>query len=372
MLISFYFFVGLYFVFLALAIFLWLRDKKSPVGSPKTSFQVSVIIAARNEENHIKALLESLENQDYPSHLLEIVVVNDHSEDGTAQIVEEYKAVSKHKIVLFHLDENSYTPKKEALKLGIQHSHGEILLFTDADCLLSSTWVSTMVFAFENKKIGLVVGPIRYAKGALLENMLSQEQAALLGTAFATLKLNIPTMCNGANLAVRRSTFLSVQGFESDSKTASGDDELLLHKVYLQDSQSVIFLKNKKAIVTTESASTLSQLYQQRKRWAGKWEKYLMFRTKAFALFIFSFHAMWISAAFCSFFSPSFALLFACMLALKCLLEFVFIFKVMQFLGKKINLFGFLFWQLLYSPYVVFFGLVSRGKKYHWKGRNLQ
>ena len=371
MLVCFSFFAGIYFLFLTIGILLWNRsERKSPAIEKEHS--VSVIIAARNEEAHMRSLLESLEAQDYPPHLLEIVVVNDHSEDGTAQIVEEYKAISKHKIALFHLDENSDTPKKEALKLGIQHSQGEILLFTDADCHMPPTWVREMQSGFKNDKIGLVVGPICYEKGALLENMLSQEQAALLGSAFATLKLKIPTMCNGANMAVLRSTFLSVGGFESDSIIASGDDELLLHKVYMQDSQSVVFMKNKKAIVTTESASTLSQLYHQRKRWAGKWEKYLMFRTKAFAFFIFSFHVSWLSSAICSFFSPSFALYFVWALAIKCVLEFVFIHKVMKFLGKKINLLGFVMWQLLYSPYVVFFGLVSRGKKYSWKGRNLQ
>ena len=57
------------------------------------SVRISVVIAARNEERSIGALLDSLQQQSYPQQYTEIIVVDDHSEDQTAAIVKRYPAV---------------------------------------------------------------------------------------------------------------------------------------------------------------------------------------------------------------------------------------------------------------------------------------
>ena len=124
---------------------------------------VSVIIAARNEEKNIGAVLNDLLNQDYPCDKLQIVVVDDYSEDGTRRVVE--KCIAKDKRV--HLREarfskSPYTYKKRALHAGIRASGGEIILTVDADCRVPCGWIRGMVAHFV-PEIDLVAGEVRPA-----------------------------------------------------------------------------------------------------------------------------------------------------------------------------------------------------------------
>lgn len=365
-----YFILVSYLLFLVIGIYLWNNYKQSEIESPQT-ISVSIIIAARNEALHLDSLLKSIQNLTYNKHLLEVIIVDDQSTDSTYTIIQGFAAKSDINIQLLRQTDSSLTPKKAALKLGIEKSKGEILLFTDADCILPKEWVLEMVKPFANHEIELVIGSIKYTDGTFLEHILSIEQAALLGSGYTSLQLGIPTMCNGANMAIRRSTFTSIDGFETKSTAASGDDELLLHKVYHKNRNGVFFLKSARAIVQTISACNLRHLYDQRKRWAGKWEKYLLTRTKAFALFIFIFHVAWLSFATIQIFHPEHLKYFTIFFFLKMSLEFVFIKSVMTFLGKRINLLGFVLLQVIYSSYVVFFGLIARNNHYVWKDRKL-
>ena len=98
--------------------------------------KVSIIIPARNEESNIGSCLASLKEQSYPLALLEIIVVDDHSNDKTAEIV---KAFPLGNIRLIRLAEqlsveiNSY--KKKAIETGVDSATGEWIITTDADCV---------------------------------------------------------------------------------------------------------------------------------------------------------------------------------------------------------------------------------------------
>ena len=359
-----------YIAFLAFSIFTW-KNYKTSFHAENPTLKISIIVSARNEENEILNLLRSLSNQDYPVELLEIILINDQSSDNTKEIAENYCRNNKLKINILETLLQSSTPKKQALNLGINFSKGDLLLFTDADCTFEKSWAKAMSSAFHDKKIDLVFGPIKYSPLNYLEKLLSIEQAALLGSSLSSLKIKIPSMCNGANLAVRRSAYDKVNGFNTKSNIASGDDELIFHKIYKSEKNSVLFLKSSLATVITKPVASIDQLVNQRKRWAGKWEKYLFNRTKAFALYIFGFHFIWLA-----FFSLSLIYLvllpyFITAFIIKVILEYVFILQVMNFLGKRINLPAFLFLQGIYSFYVVFFGIISRGTTYTWKDRKL-
>lgn len=360
----------LYCAFLFAGIYQW-HFSKNTTTQNSFSPSVSIIIAARNEVKNLPALLSSLDQLIYDRNKIEIIFVDDFSTDNTAEVIRNFESKSGMRISVFNQIIVSETPKKEALKLGIKNSSGDILLFTDADCIVPEDWANEMTKTFINPKAELAVGCIKYFDSNFLEKLLSIEQAALLGSGFTSLQLGIPSMCNGANMAIRRITFDQINGFETTSKVASGDDELLLHKVFLKNKNGIAFIKSTKAIVSTLSAESISQLFHQRKRWAGKWDKYLLFRTKAFAIAIFIFHLMWLCVGLSVLFPGITLSYFGILFGLKLILEFVFIASVMKFLDKRINLLGFALLQLIYSPYVVFFGLIARTKKYNWKEREL-
>ena len=93
---------------------------KTKNTNPATT--ISVIIPARNEEANIEALLQSLREQNYPQHLFEVIVVDDHSTDNTAEIVQQYSTVKL--LQLKEEDMNSY--KKKAVETGIASATGSL------------------------------------------------------------------------------------------------------------------------------------------------------------------------------------------------------------------------------------------------------
>ncbi len=106
---------------------------------------ISIIIPAHNAEKTLGACLDALQNQTGVSTPYEILVIDDGSTDQTGQIAKD-KQVKLYK-----------TPQKSgastARNIGIQHANGDILCFTDADCLPKPNWLSEMIHPFENPDI---------------------------------------------------------------------------------------------------------------------------------------------------------------------------------------------------------------------------
>ncbi|SVB31253.1 uncharacterized protein METZ01_LOCUS184107, partial [marine metagenome] len=119
---------------------------------------VSIIVSAHNESQNIAICLDSILHQDYPEHKLELIIVNDRSEDDTGMILERYKENYSH-IHIININEcqEGISPKKNALTQGIGVAKGEIIAMTDADCVPPEQWVKKMVSCFTGE-VGIVVG----------------------------------------------------------------------------------------------------------------------------------------------------------------------------------------------------------------------
>ena len=112
-----------------------MKSAKSQINYNKPS--ASVVIAARNEEKNIGRLLTALVNQTYSEELFEIIVADDDSTDGTADIVLEFSNKFNFvKLVKIENREQVKSPKKNALAQAIKMAKGEIILSTDADCMV--------------------------------------------------------------------------------------------------------------------------------------------------------------------------------------------------------------------------------------------
>ena len=149
------------FLILVLYVFLiiryaigWNRIKKKSKSSifPK----VSVVIAIRNEENHIEYLLKSLQSQIYPNDKLEFILVNDHSTDKTLSILEKTDLSN---IKILHVPDNE-SGKKYAINMAVSEAEGDIILASDADCSFAPSWVRTIVSYFADNDVKLVSGPV--------------------------------------------------------------------------------------------------------------------------------------------------------------------------------------------------------------------
>lgn len=350
-------------------VYLWLGWERIPVVlNEDTNLSVSIVLPIRNEADNIENLLYDLKNQSYTEDF-EVIVVDDHSEDNTCEIVQSVVTNSS----IFKLIKLPDTyGKKAAIIAGIKEAKSEIILTTDGDCKVPNTWVQTMLGSFQNS-IQFASGPVKFIKdGSLFNSLQSIEFASLIGSGAALIGWGKPVMANGANMAFRRKAFLEVNGFEGNQDKASGDDVFLLHKIASTYPNSVAFVKQEGAIVQTQAQPTLKAFVQQRIRWASKWKAYEDLYTKTTAILVF-----WVSLAlavlpFLVVLHKASLFLWLNLVVIKLFFDLFFIRGVSKFFNEKVDLIAFVLLQLVYPFYVVITALFSFRKSYHWKGRKVR
>ena len=252
-------------------------NEKQETAKEKQETFLSIIIPARNEEQNIKACLDSICNQSYPKELYEVLVINDYSTDATAAIIKSYSEKNVQLISLQQITRgatlNSY--KKKAIEIAIAQSTGEIIVTTDADCIVPANWLQTIASFYKQNDAAFIAMPVSYnCQNNFLEIFQSLDFMTLQGITGASVYKRIHSMCNGANLAYTKKAFYAAGGFTGIDDIASGDDMLLMHKIYQQQPAKVFFLKSKEVIVQTQPMKTLKDFFNQRIRWASKADKY--------------------------------------------------------------------------------------------------
>ncbi len=250
-------------------------SRLQPAAAPKTRPFISVIIAARNEASCITPLLEALARQDYPREQHEIIIVDDASRDGTAEIIEQWLRDNPHcPIRLLHSKgrDQVISPKKHALTQGIHTARGEILLFTDADCQPPASWISSLC-AYFGDQTGMVIGYSPYEippPHSLGQRFLALESLSLAALAAGTTGWGRPATCTGRNLGYRKSLWLQVNGFEPIARFVSGDDDLFLKQVLDRTSWRIAYALTPGAIVPTRLLPSAKAFFRQRLRHASK------------------------------------------------------------------------------------------------------
>ncbi|HEV2483135.1 MAG TPA: glycosyltransferase, partial [Puia sp.] len=242
-----------------------------PAGSRAT--RITVLIPARNEASGILDCLRSLARQTYPKDRFEVIVLDDHSTDGTAAVVEDFVASGAEGLALrclriaeVPLPSGLTAYKKFAIGTGVGAAAGELIVTTDADCSFDPQWLSTLAAFYEEKGARFIAAPVRIepaprpvehamhspvpatqpttghaphptehaTRGALslLGIFQTLDFITLQGITGAAVHSGLHSMCNGANLAYTRQAFYEVQGFKGIDHIPSGDDMLLMHKIY--------------------------------------------------------------------------------------------------------------------------------------------
>jgi len=356
-----------YFALLGFLILGWNRlvRKKSAWSEEKEHF-VSVIIPARNEESNIGQLLADLENQVY--NVFEVIVVDDHSEDNTVKVVEGFMERNSR----FRVLANSGVGKKTALTLGVQSSKGSIVITTDADCRVSREWISTLVGSFSNDGVKMVIASVRMEANSAFSNLQAIEFASLIGSGMAMAAWKLPVMCNGANLAFRKSVFEEVGGYEGNLHIPSGDDEFLMRKVLNAYAGGIEPSTPSQSVVTTLPNRTFKDLFQQRIRWAGKWTTNQSIVSRLLAVFVFCFHLTTVLLPLLLAIKWIDVQTIVLLLLTRACLELLFLKNVGQYLNLKWSWVSFAILQVLYPVYVVVIGLLSHFNSFEWKGRKLK
>jgi len=336
----------------------------------------SVVVAARNEEKSIGALLNDLVNQTYPKNWYEVIVVNDGSEDGTGDIIDFYAQrypLVKH--VRAKADnKNGLTAKKNALNQGIEASQNEIILTTDADCRVKSTWLETMVSYFA-EGVGMVVGfsqlGVRGKRYSLLEKLQAVDFLSLMGAAQGSINLGCPLAGSGQNLAYRKKIYEQVNGFQKIKDRISGDDVLLLQLVHKLTNWKIRFAPSAQSFNWTNPEKTIKAFLNQRKRWASNGSVQLQLN---FMFFIF-LTIMFLANTWLFFGTPLYFLLYHTLqlpllcLALKFFIEFLILVKAAAIYQRMDLIKYFLWWAMVQMPYVFYTGILGTWGHFKWKDR---
>jgi len=176
---------------------------------------VTVIIPCYNEENNISRCLESLEKLDYPTSLVQVIVVDNGSQDRSRMIASQFR---------IQLLQKAGGTIGAVRNYGAKFAHGDILAFVDADCVVSTDWIRSFLQYFRDKdnKVGIAGSPPPPPpEGNLLQHAwFSHRMEKYIGEA---------EYIGSANLIISQSLFNHVGGF--DETIPSGEDYDLCTRV---------------------------------------------------------------------------------------------------------------------------------------------
>jgi len=337
--------------------------------SKETIRNISVVIAARNEENNIGICLQSVLKQTYPDCKYEIIIVDDGSTDRTAAIVNSFSEsfTNVHLLSLKCDSTLKFGRKPFALAKGIAQANGEIILTTDADCLVPSKWIEIMVNHFE-EGVALVAGPVaeRCSK-TFFAKMEQIEFLGLITTAAGLIGSGHPIICNGANLAYRKDAFIAAGGYSENN--TSNDDETLMNQIVTRKIGKVAFAPEFDAVVNTISSNTILSFLRQRVRWANKRghyeDKSILFTLVGLYIFFVSllltavliflgYHLIWpLAIAFIG----------------KISADYFTLKSGARLFRQHISKYHFLIAEFLHVPYIVIAAAAGQFASILWKGR---
>jgi cellulose synthase/poly-beta-1,6-N-acetylglucosamine synthase-like glycosyltransferase len=370
---------GLFVVYGALIDFYrraWIAIPEFDASGKTSQTSISVLIPARNESANITSCIESLFSQSYPKHLYEVIVIDDHSTDGTSDIVKgvQYPALTLRCIRLSELtDRQTIAYKKLAIETGIRAAKGELIVTTDADCLFHPGWLATLAAFYEEKRAKFIAAPVRITGPArtFLSIFQTLDFITLQGITGASVYKKFHSMCNGANLAYEKQAFYEVAGFKDIEAIPSGDDMLLMHKIYNKYPDAVFFLKSPQAIVSTRPETGWKGFIHQRVRWASKADRYDDKRIIRVLLLVYILNFMFAILPIAACWNSWWLWLLLIGLLTKTMLEFPFVYTVAGFFDQQTLMRWFPLMQPFHIIYTAVIGWMGKFGSYRWKDRKI-
>ena len=348
----------IYSVFICRLIFVLKRTVKresSLIESQvKTTF-ISVVVACKNEANNIINLLESLREQDYPAGNFEVIVVDDNSTDKTVNITEGFIRQHPGNIRLIS---NCSAGKKSAILNGVKESAGELIIVTDADCIVSPGWISSYQLLYAEENPVMIAGRvICNGEDGFASVFGKYEFAALQGVTEAMTIAGNPVMCSGANMAFAKDKYLT-QADRLRMDIDSGDDVFLLHAIKKAGGK-ICWNDATEAAVRTKGATTLAGVLRQRARWASKAIHYTDTATILTAIIVFAANAALLFLYAGSFFSTSLLYLLPVVFVIKAIPDGIIINQTLTKEKERFSPLLFIIMDIFYPLYFISVFLLS-------------
>jgi cellulose synthase/poly-beta-1,6-N-acetylglucosamine synthase-like glycosyltransferase len=364
-------FLVIMIVFMAMYLFImltyrhwFLKLKVYQPQQPQPSTNFTIIIPARNEAANIGNCVSSILQQSYPSHLYEIIVIE------ALQATNSNVHLIQLADIVFDQQLNSY--KKKAIETAIGRATKDWIVTTDADCIAQPTWLSMYNDFIVSNEVVFVGAPVAFTNdGSVLQAFQCIDFMALQGITAASVSAGFHAMCNGANLAFKKTVFYEVEGYKHVDKIASGDDMFLMNKIQNKYPKQIGFLYHPLATISTLPMPTVRTFLNQRIRWASKTNSYQDVRIVTILWAILLLNLGLVLMPLLAVWQPMVLLYWLGLLAAKTFVEALFAVDIAAFFKIELRP-----WHLLLQfPHIVYtamagtFGLFGN---YQWKGRTVK
>ncbi|WP_210465137.1 glycosyltransferase [Rufibacter roseolus] len=355
-------FLTFYFLLFLGLLWLWWRRKPKAVPPLGSYPKVSILIAARNEEEHIIACLEAIDRLRYPKDKLEVLVGDDRSTDRTRQLVLAYQQnhpyVSCHGII--H-DIQGTKGKANVLAQLAQLATSDIFFITDADIEVPPRWLETMLRHL-TPKTGIVTGITTTKSKGLFNRLQALDWLYNLGLMQVVADRNLPVSTMGNNMLVTREAYEAVGGFESIPFSITEDVQLF--KQVLAKGYKSANVYDPEVLAISQPAPNVLSLLQQRRRWMRgsvhlPWYMLLLFVIHS------SFYPVWLPL-----FTHTSIGVWVLVFLTKVLLQSLFVDRCVTYIGRNIKWTYLLLLEIyLLLTTVVLLVLFFLPFKIRWKGR---
>jgi cellulose synthase/poly-beta-1,6-N-acetylglucosamine synthase-like glycosyltransferase len=215
---------------------------------------VSIIIPAYNAQDSLQGCLDSLMQLEYPREKMEVILVDNNSTDSTGEIARSYPITVLHQREI----QSSYASRN----WGIQHANGEILAFTDTDCIASIQWLHHLVASSDNPENGCFAGKIEAYEPQTLAEQFAAADEENHDQEHSLRKGYLPA-ANTANVAYRKEVFQKIGLFNSDLRSG-GDAELTWR--FVQNGEYKIDY-NPGAVIYHKHRTSIRSLFHQHIRY---------------------------------------------------------------------------------------------------------
>ncbi len=349
----------------------WKKSLSSTDLSSDPYETVTIMIPVRNEADHIKRTIQHILENDYPKTHYEILVIDDHSTDETANIVQSLS----HENIRYLSLPGHLTGKKHAITYGVEHAKFDIILCTDGDTLPSTSWIKCHAEQYKNEIIQICTGIVLpKVDNTLLSQFQWLDFASMMSVTANGIERNSYYLANGASLSYRKSAFIENDGFAGNLERASGDDIFLVQKIAQQKPKSVGFVHDNNAICYTKSEASWSAFFNQRKRWASKAMNSFDSNVKWVQGYIFVYTLMIIVAIPLGILFPAYGLLSLIVLwATKFITDYIHLYRLSTYYQNKEAMLWFLPAFLMYIVHILLSGYHALCPPlYDWKGREVR
>jgi cellulose synthase/poly-beta-1,6-N-acetylglucosamine synthase-like glycosyltransferase len=276
-------------------LYLWLgllKNNPKPSTPASQLPSVSIVIPMRNEETFIETTLSAVNAQKYAGEW-EVIIVNDRSTDKSPEIVRAF--CERHpNFSVIDIPQDSpqiAAPKKRALNVGFLAAKGEFLLTMDADCAPTPNWLNSMAACYANGASVVQGSKANNGKKSFLHTYQKLETLGFTLIEAAGYNRNKPLVASAASLGYGKDLFFKCGGFEGLYDLASGDDDMLIHRMAKIKGTKFAYNWDSSAVMPTAPVDSWKALLQQRARWGSNGAKY---ESKAYSAFLFCIYAFFV------------------------------------------------------------------------------